>query len=123
MLRGTLIAESLRLDQPFDTDTLRVQSVRRVGPLVGVAADQPDVWTFIEFTADDARGGTLADALAGALSPVGHWYCDFRTNAETFVVFAGLVFRYPRGDADGRAQAAGHARILGVPEEQIDWPE
>ena len=63
VLRGTLIAESLRLDQPFDTDALRVQSVRRVGPLDGVAADQPDVWTFIEFTADDARGGTLADAL------------------------------------------------------------
>lgn len=123
MLRGTLIAESLRIDEPFDTGSLHVETVRRVGPLAGVAADQPDVWTFIEFTADDASGAAIADALAGALDPHGHWYCDFRTEAETFVVFAGEVFRYPRGDADLRARAARHARTVGVPETQIDWPE
>ena len=56
-------------------------------------------------------------------SPVGHWYCDFRSDTETFVVFADRVFRYPRGGAEGRAQAAGYARTIGVPEAQIDWPE
>jgi hypothetical protein len=123
VLRGTLIAESLRLDQPLDTASLRVESVRRVGPLEGVAADQPAVWTFLEFTAEDEHGTALARSLAGAIDPVGHWYCDFRSETDTFVVFAGEVFRYPRGDADGRALAAGHARALGVPEAQIDWPE
>jgi hypothetical protein len=123
VLRGTLIAESLRVDQRFDAGALRVQSVRRVGPLDGISAGQPDVWTFIEFTADDAGGAAVADALADAIDPGGPWYCDMRTEAETFVVFADTVFRYPRGDAAGRAQATSHARAIGVPEGQIDWPE
>ena len=38
-------------------------------------------------------------------------------------MFADHVFRYPRGAAEGRAQAASYARTIGVPEAQIDWPE
>jgi hypothetical protein len=123
VLRGTLIAESLRLGQSFDLRPLAVETVRRVGPLDGVAADQPTVWTFIEFTSDDASGEVVAGALADALDAQGHWYCDFRTDDETYVVFPGQVFRYPRGDAAGRARAAAHARSIGVPSAQIDWPE
>ena len=50
------------------------------------------------------------------------WYVDFHTAAETFVVFAGRIFRYATGDADGRAEAEAHARARGVPDAQIDWP-
>jgi hypothetical protein len=123
MVQGTLIAESLGLHQPLDTRMLTIESVRRVGPLEGVAVGQPAVWTFVEFSGDDAHASSLADALAGALDPAERWYCDFRTDAETWVVFAGAVFCYPRGDAPGRAGAVAHARALGVPEAQIDWPE
>ena len=41
---------------------------------------------------------------------------------EVFVVFAERVFRYPHGDAAGRARAVEHGRALGVPEAQLDWP-
>jgi len=37
------------------------------------------------------------------------------------VVFAGQVFRYPRGDAAGRASAQAYGRQAGVPEAQLDW--
>ena len=53
----------------------------------------------------------------------GGWYCDFRSPSETFVVFAGRVLRYPRGEKDGRAEAEAYARSGGVPESQLDWPE
>jgi hypothetical protein len=86
------------------------------------AAGQPELWTFIEFEADESQGRVLADALADVLDSPGGWYTDFRTADETFVVYAGRVFRYPRGDSAGRAAAADYGRSVGVPEDQLDWP-
>ena len=94
----------------------------RVGPLADLMPGQPPVWTLVEFAVDDEQAPELAERLAAALDRE-LWYCDFRTEDETFVVFAGRTFRYPRGDVDGRGRAAAHARSCGLPETQIDWPE
>jgi hypothetical protein len=120
---GSIIAESLRLGAALEGFPLEVVKIARVGPLTGVTAAQPEVWTFVDFVIDDARSSELADLLAGLLAVDGGWYCDFRTNDETFVVFAERIFRYPRGDHAGRQHAAEHARSVGIPESQIDWPE
>ena len=69
----------------------------------------------------DADAGALAARLADLLGDVG-WYADLRSAEETFVVFAGRVFRYPVGDADGRREAEAHGRAVGVPDAQLDWP-
>jgi hypothetical protein len=53
----------------------------------------------------------------------GGWYCEFRSADEVFVVFAGQILRYPRGEAAGRAGAIEYGRSTGVPEAQLDWPE
>ena len=42
--------------------------------------------------------------------------------AVTFVVFPGRIFRYPRGDRAGRAEAEAYGRQLAIPETQLDWP-
>ena len=57
----------------------------------------------------------------GALEP-GGWYCDFRNDTETFVVFAGRTFRYARWRRARSRPVAEYARSVGVPEEQLDWP-
>jgi hypothetical protein len=88
-----------------------------------IDAGQPPTWTFLDFEIADSDTERLADALEQALEPRCAWYCDFCTDAETFVVFAGRTFRYPRGNRAGRASAAGYARSVGVPEPQLDWPE
>ena len=103
MATGTLSAESLKLNVPLAV-ALEVHKLSRVGPLRGVAGRQPAVWTFVEFGVPDDGAPALADALAAALDPEPGWYCDFRTERETFVVFAGRVFRYARGDAAGRGR-------------------
>jgi hypothetical protein len=64
---------------------------------------------------------TSRGAFAGALDQPG-WYMDFRSPAETFVVFPGRIFCYPRGDGAGRADAQAHGRRLAIPEPQLDWP-
>jgi len=120
MLRGALIGESLRVGGMLSGVPLRVIRIwREEAP--GATADQPRHWTLIEFEADEADARPLATALAGQLASTGGWYVDFRTGIETFVVFAGRVFRYPRGDARGRAEAQAYARAIGVPEPQLDW--
>jgi hypothetical protein len=105
---------------------LKVRQIRRGGP-ERLSAEQEAVgiplkWTLLEFEIDDGDALLLANALADVLDDTG-WYVDFRSDQETFVVFARQVFRYPRGDKIGRAEAESHGRSLGVPEAQLDWPE
>jgi hypothetical protein len=117
---GNLLAESLRKQRPLDAVPLTVRRVFRADD-GDPSAGQPVTWTFLEFEVPDDQADALASALADALEP-GPWYCDFRSDTETFVVFADRVFRYPRRDQSGREEAVAHARSVGVPEAQIDWP-
>jgi hypothetical protein len=121
MLQGTLIAESIRVGAEVDGVRLVTQKIRRAA-LGDVSAGQPEVWTVIEFEADESDAGALADALAQALEQEHGWYADFRSPDETFVVYSGRVFRYPRGDSQARAEAAAYGRSVGVPEDELDWP-
>ena len=120
-LTGGLIAESLRVGAVLEDVNLTVSKISRAD-LGDVGAGQPLTWTFVDFEAAEADAGRLSDALEQSLERVGGWYCDFRSDAETWVVFAGRTFRYPRGDAAGRAAAVEYGRSVGVPERQLDWP-
>jgi len=117
---GILLAASLRRRARLDVAILDVRKIWREDA-GDPSADQPLTWTFIEFDVPDDAFEAFADALTGALEP-GPWYCDFRSEKETVVVFADRIFRYPRGDASARAEAEEFARSAGVPDAQIDWP-
>jgi hypothetical protein len=119
---GGLISESLRVGSVLEGVPLTVIKVWRA-EAGDVEAGQPRTWTFIDFEVADQDVERLAKALEESLARRGGWYCDFRTATETFVVFAGRSFRYPRGDDSARATTAEYARSVGVPEAQLDWPE
>jgi hypothetical protein len=120
MIKGTLIAESLRTGAELSGVRLIIQKISRLAA-GDVTVGQPELWTLVDFEADEADAEALAQLLADALDEPG-WYTDFRTPKETWVVYSGRIFRYPRGDTSGRAEAAAHGRSLGVPEDQLDWP-
>src|SRR6516164_3818433 len=63
----------------------------------GTTPQQPDIWTPLDFEADEADAGELALAFADALEQPG-WYVNFQSPAESFIVFPGRIFRYRRGD-------------------------
>jgi hypothetical protein len=118
---GTLIAESLRVGAVLDDVALAATKISRAD--VGdVDAGQPKTWTFIEFEVRDEDAERLVDWLEHSLQQPGGWYCDFRSDDETFVVFTGGTFRYRCGDESGRAAAVESGRSAGVLEAQFDWP-
>ena len=121
-LSGVLISESLRVGGELSGVPLQLTAIERIA--VGDAtADQPRHWTLLHFRAPEDTAGQLAEALTNCLAPTGGWYVDFSTTTETYVVFAGRVFRYARGDAAARAEVQAYARSVGVPESQLDWKD
>ncbi|MGA5451828.1 hypothetical protein ACPCVO_34860 [Streptomyces umbrinus] len=120
MLEGVLIAESLRAGAQLTGIPLRITKLTRV-EMTDLGQDQPRIWTLLDFAADELDAERLADQLASCLSSTGVWYTDFHTSRETFVVFADKVFRYARGQAEGRREAQDYGRSVGVPEQQLDW--
>jgi hypothetical protein len=119
MFEGTLITESLRTGSTLDGLNLVVRKIARYAP-GGTTADQPGIWTAIEFELADGDADALAHTLAAVLDEPG-WYANFQSPEVAFVVFRDKVFRYPRGDPAGRASAQQHGRSRGVPESQLDW--
>jgi hypothetical protein len=120
MLQGALIAESIRPGTSLDDLNLIVRQITRHAP-DGTTDEQPPIWTDIYFEVDEKDAGDLAQKLADVLDARGR-YADFRSDTETIVVYRGKIFRYPRGDAAGRADAVVHGRAQGVPDHQLDWP-
>ena len=121
MIKGALLTESLRIGAPLAIAGLRVTTLERRH--ISGTPSQPDVWTFLVFEADDEVAGPLAAALESTLEPEGGWYADFASEAEHVVVFAGRTFRYQRDDPVGRRAAEAYGRSVGVPDDQLDWPD
>ncbi|MFC8194187.1 hypothetical protein ACFWBR_18995 [Streptomyces sp. NPDC060006] len=137
MLRGRVIAESLRADADIRMADLRLVrlgrhevSVSTLPPderaggqgLHGAVSGQPPTWTFIDFEGPDRLADDLAQALADALEPDLGWWADFTVDdADRVIVFAGRYFRYRIGDEAGRAEAVAWGRAAGTPEHQLDW--
>ena len=120
MLTGVVIAESLHTDAQLDGKVINIARVTRVA-VEDAGNGQPPVWTLLEFEADEAHTESLAEQLAAALDATGACYVDFHSADQSFIVFAGNVVRYRRGEADGRREAERYARSIGVPDSQLDW--
>ena len=69
MVKGTLHAESLKIGAELSVAGLRLTRVSRRDVSASVSAVQPPVWTFLEFEADDAVDGPLADPSRGRCWP------------------------------------------------------
>jgi len=121
MLKGTLLAESLRIGTSIEVPGLRTTRIARRDVTSSATPTQPPVWTFIEFEAEDDLAEDLADRLAGALLTEDGWYADFTVGADHVIVFANRIFRYRRGDRDARREAEAYGRSVGVPDHQLDW--
>jgi hypothetical protein len=121
VIDGTLIMESLQVGTELEDLKLVARKISRYRA-GGTTPEQPDIWSVLDFEADEADAEDLARVFADALEdqPLA-WYVNFQSPTESFIVFPGRLFRYPRADAAGRAEAADYGRKLGIPEPQLDW--
>jgi hypothetical protein len=110
---GLLIKESLKDESVLDH--VQVTKVETWD-----ASDRP-VWTAVYFDGDASHADRVAQRLSHVL--LSGWYCNIATANDSYVVFANRVFKYPRGEDQGRAEAQEYGRSLGLPEEQLDWGE
>jgi hypothetical protein len=115
---GLLLKESLKDESILNL--VRVTQTEVWG--VQNAEDwQPEQWTAILFEGESNRADEIAQALSRAMKPA--WYANFSTEKHAYVVFAGKVFKYIKGDTQARIEAQAYALSAGVPESQIDWGE
>jgi hypothetical protein len=121
MVRGTILAESLKPGTVLDGDGMQIICWSRYR-VTGVAAYQPAVWTAIEFEAPEEIAPALAGRLAAALLEPG-WYVNWNSDDEATVVFPNKIFRYRHGDLAAREAAQAYGRSCGVPEPQLDWTD
>jgi hypothetical protein len=137
MIRGRLIAESLRAGSDIQIDGMRLVPLGRHDVTTstlptndrredqaqhGSMDEQPRVWTFVDIEAPSTRAAELAQALADTLEPELGWWADFIIDdVEHVVTFAGQVFRYRIGDEAARAEAVAWGRSVGTPEHKLDW--
>ena len=122
MIPGYVVAEGMRTGSRLSGIPLSLTKIERwaVG---NAAAEQPDVWTMIEFEFAERDAERVIAALAEVLEERGGWYSDLWLGDEKIVVFAGKVFRYSRGDEAARAEAQAYGREHGVPDPQLDWAD
>jgi hypothetical protein len=110
---GLLIKESV-IDESV-LDDLHVTKVETWN------ANDPPIWAAVYFDGDASQADSIAEMMSQVLQS--GWYCNIATASDSFVVFANRVFKYPRGEEQGRAEAQDYGRSLGLPEEQLDWGE
>jgi hypothetical protein len=82
MLKGTLLAESLRTGAEIRVPGLRLTRVKRQDVSAWVPGSQPPVRTFLDFEADDEVADELTQSLAETLLTEGGWYADFTIGNE-----------------------------------------
>jgi hypothetical protein len=119
MPAGYVIAESMRPGSQLEGNAFTLNRINRY-KVDNPTDDQPSAWTMIHFDFPEDQAESVANALADVLDSPG-WYTNFDTHDDTFVIFPGRVFRYPRGDHAARTEAEAVAVTLGIPAPQIDW--
>ena len=122
MISGYVIAEGMHTGSQLSGIPLELTKIERYA-VTNATAEQPGVWTMIEFKFAESDAERMIAALLEALEERGGWYSDLSLGGERIVVFAGRVFRYSPGDEAARAEAQAYGREHGVPEPQLDWAD
>ena len=121
MLKGALLAESLRVDAVLEVPDVTLTRVVRRDVSQSATSRQPSLWTFLEFEAEDHVAEQLADALAESLLVEGGWYAKSAGGASTSWSSRVGSSVVGAGDKARRAEAEAYAHQVGVPARQMDW--
>jgi hypothetical protein len=80
IIRGAILAESLKPGTGFDGHVMRIIRCARF-EVTGAADYQPPIWTLIEFEVPASSSDALATELADSLLSPG-WYANWNSDTE-----------------------------------------
>lgn len=114
---GILIKESVTDDAIIDI--LHVHKVE-----LWNAGGRPKYWTALFFTCDRKDfPERIAEVMASDSDGDGNWFVDFKAGNEKYIVLKNNVLKYRIGNREQKAAVCAECRKLGIPEEQMNWPE
>lgn len=79
-------------------------------------------WTVISFEVDSPSGEAVAEIFTRFLKKH-DWFVFLHNDDWSHVIFADKSFKYPKGEAKGRANAVEYARSIKIPELLLSWRE
>lgn len=117
---GTIIEESL-------ADKSVLNEVKIVSTTVEPVTKEDKTpwvnqWTMHKVEIPAARAAAVAEKISRALDREHHWYADFKTDQEHFVIYRDKVFHIT--DRSSKAQydeAAKYGLSLGIPDYQVNF--
>ncbi|MDE6926395.1 MAG: XRE family transcriptional regulator, partial [Acetatifactor sp.] len=114
---GILIKESLEDDTVIDL--LHVHKVE-----LWDTGGKPKYWTALFFTCNRKDfPEQISRVMASDPDNGGNWFVDFRSGGEKYIVFKNRILKYRIGNQAEKDSVCSECRKMGIPEEQMHWPE
>ncbi len=108
---GIIIKESIGNELIFDI--LEIEHVE-----IWKTEDIPKYWTAVYF---NSKEKDFPNKLSNVLT--GNWYVDMKIQNTKIIVFKYKVLKYEIGNNNEKESAIEYCRKMGIPDNQIDWPE
>ena len=117
LYEGILIKESIENDSVLDYLTINKVEIWRTQGI-------PKYWTAIYFTSTNRdfpnliSKAMICDEIKG-----GNWFVDFKAGNIKYIVFRDRVLKYTIGNPAEKQAVCEECNKLGIPYEQMHWPE
>ncbi len=83
----------------------------------------PKYWTALSFTTNQQDFPELLSKVVISNETVGNWFVDMKSGNTKFIIFKDKILKYKIGNAKEKEQVYEECRKLGIPNQQLNWPE
>ena len=114
---GILIKESISDDTIIDLLHIHKIELWNTG-------GKPKYWTVLFFTCDRKDFPEQISKVMLSDSDNGeNWFVDFKTGNVKYIVFKNKILKYQIGNQTEKDYVCSECRKIGIPDEQMSWPE
>lgn len=114
---GVLIKESV--DNENILDILNINKIE-----LWNTGGKPKYWTVLYFTSSkNDLPEQISKVMISDPNNGGHWFVDFKSGNEKYIVFRDKVLKYQIGNQEEKDYVCSECRKFGILDEQMNWPE
>lgn len=114
---GILIKESVTDDSIIDYLNIHKIELWNTG-------GKPQYWTALFFTTDRKDFPELiSKVMISDPDKGGNWFVDFKAGNVKYIVFKDKILKYHIGNQEEKDYVCNECRKMGIPDEEMKWPE